>query len=59
MFGVRSCIINNLLNWHPTVKFESGVQAMIENIEMWDDAPLWDKDKIEKATKTWFEYLGN
>ena len=51
--------INNLLNWHPTVKFESGVQAMIENIEMWDDAPLWDKDKIEKATKTWFEYLGN
>ena len=51
--------INYLLNWHPSVNFESGVQAMIENIEMWDDAPLWDKDKIEKATKTWFEYLGN
>jgi len=50
--------INSLLGWYPTVNFEDGVKEMIKNIEMWDDAPLWDKDKIEKATESWFEYLG-
>ena len=51
--------INNLISWQPTIKFEDGVKMMLENIDLWENAPLWDKCKIEKATKSWFEYLGN
>ena len=31
---------------------------MIENINDWKKAPLWDKKSIDKATKGWFKYLG-
>ncbi len=31
---------------------------MIEDIEHWHDAPLWDPQSIAVATKTWFESLG-
>jgi len=51
--------INNLLGWLPSVKFEDGVHEMIQNIGLWDNAPLWDEGKIEKATKSWFQYLGD
>src|SRR5438067_9236892 len=47
--------IRDLLDWSPRVSFEEGVQAMVSNIEHWADAPVWDPDSIEKATKTWFE----
>ena len=30
---------------------------MLENIDDWKDAPLWDKSSIDKATTTWFKYL--
>ena len=30
---------------------------MLNNIENWKNAPLWDKKNIKKATKTWFKYL--
>ena len=30
---------------------------MLNNIDYWKDAPLWDVPKIKKATKTWFEYM--
>jgi UDP-glucose 4-epimerase len=46
------------LGWIPRVKFESGVAKMLENIHLWDDAPLWEVDQIAEATKTWNEYLG-
>jgi len=47
-----------LLNWIPNVGFEEGVNVLINEIEYWKDAPVWDKKSIEKATKKWFEYLG-
>jgi len=34
-----------------------GVYRMVSEIENWRDAPLWDADSIEKATKTWFKYM--
>ena len=34
-----------------------GVKELIKNIHYWKDAPLWDKDKIKKATKIWFDNL--
>ena len=46
-----------LLNWTPSVEFEEGVNMLIKDIEYWSDAPIWDKDSIEKATEKWFEYL--
>lgn len=47
-----------LLNWAPQIDFEVGVAKVLEQIEMWKDAPLWSKSKIEQATNTWFKYLG-
>jgi UDP-glucose 4-epimerase len=47
------------LGWSPTVDFEDGVKKMLEDILLWEDAPLWDPDSISKATKVWFHHLGN
>lgn len=46
------------LAWRPRVSFEEGVARMLEGIEVWRDAPLWDPESIAKATQTWFQYLG-
>lgn len=47
--------IRSQLGWEPEVSFEEGVATMVENIEHWRDAPVWDTDSIEQATKTWFK----
>lgn len=46
------------LGWRPEVSFAQGVEQMLSDIEHWRDAPLWDRQSIAAATKTWFEYLG-
>jgi UDP-glucose 4-epimerase len=46
-----------MLSWEPNVSFEKGVSTMMENIEYWKHAPLWDVKSIEAATKTWFDCL--
>ena len=51
--------IKKLLGWSPKVSFEDGVKIMLKNIEQWADAPVWDEDSIEEATKDWFECLGD
>ncbi|MFC1741081.1 SDR family oxidoreductase [Nanoarchaeota archaeon] len=48
-----------LLRWEPEVSFEEGVQIMLDNINYWKDAPLWTPESIDKATKSWFKYLGS
>ena len=45
------------MNWKPEVSFEEGVKKVLEDIEYWKDAPLWDEASIEKVTKTWFNNL--
>jgi UDP-glucose 4-epimerase len=50
--------ITTQLDWKPTVPFEEGVKLMLAEIDKWQDAPLWDPESIKKATKTWFECLG-
>ena len=45
------------LGWQPSVDFEDGVNQMLENILLWEDAPLWDEETIAVATKEWFKYL--
>lgn len=49
--------IKTQLGWEPQVSFEDGVQRVLENIEYWENAPLWDPDTIATATKTWREML--
>ena len=51
--------IKRLLNWAPQVSFEQGVQNMLNVIENWRDAPVWDPSSIDSATSTWFKYLGS
>ncbi|MEI6764116.1 MAG: SDR family oxidoreductase [Bacteroidota bacterium] len=50
--------IKKVLNWKPLVSFEEGVKIMLENIEYWREAPLWEPESIAEATKSWFKYLG-
>jgi UDP-glucose 4-epimerase len=49
--------VKRLVGWTPHVSFEDGVAKMLENIDYWRDAPLWDPTSIGKATNSWFKYL--
>ncbi|MBI4356158.1 MAG: SDR family oxidoreductase [Candidatus Omnitrophica bacterium] len=49
--------IRRELGWSPRVSFEEGVAAMLQQIDYWRDAPLWDPASIEAATKDWFTTL--
>ena len=49
--------IQRVLGWKPEISFPQGVVAMLGQIEEWRAAPLWTPEKIEAATRTWFEHL--
>lgn len=49
--------IRTEFGWEPEVSFEEGVAQMVQNIDRWRDAPVWDIDAIAKATRTWFDAL--
>lgn len=49
--------IARLLHWKPRVSLEQGVKIMMENIDYWREAPVWNPDSIADATKAWFQYL--
>lgn len=49
--------IKRELGWLPVVSFEEGVRRILEKIDYWKEAPLWDPESIATATKTWFKYL--
>lgn len=50
--------IKRCLSWMPQVSFEQGVLNMLGVIENWRDAPVWDPSSIDRATASWFKYLG-
>jgi len=50
--------IQRLLGWKARVTFADGVDRMLERINDWKDAPVWDTASIDQATSTWFRYLG-
>lgn len=50
--------IQRLLGWKSRVSFEDGVGRMMQRIDDWKDAPVWDPTSIDQATSTWFRYLG-
>ncbi len=43
------------LQWAPQTSFEDGVAQMLAIIEDWREAPVWNPETIEQATKSWFE----
>ncbi|MCH9609777.1 MAG: UDP-glucose 4-epimerase [Chlamydiales bacterium] len=49
--------IKEELGWEPTLSFEEGIGKILEEIEYWREAPLWDPKSIEQSTKVWFERL--
>ncbi|RKY31183.1 MAG: NAD-dependent dehydratase [Candidatus Omnitrophota bacterium] len=49
--------IKKVLGWQPKVSLEEGVKIILENIDYWKEAPVWTPEKIETATKDWFQYL--
>lgn len=50
--------IQQRTGWKPLISLEEGVRIMLENINYWKEAPLWEPDSIAEATKDWFKYLG-
>jgi UDP-glucose 4-epimerase len=51
--------INQRYGWRASVPIEEGVRIMLDNIEYWRDAPVWDAAKIAAATEDWFRYLSD
>ena len=49
--------VTALLGWRPRTTFEDGVAALLDRIDYWKDAPVWDPSSIAEATKAWFQYL--
>ncbi len=49
--------IKKMLRWKPQVSFVSGVRKVIDNINYWQNAPVWTPAKIKIATREWFKYL--
>jgi UDP-glucose 4-epimerase len=50
--------VRQMLEWRPSVSLEAGVKVMLENIDLWRDAPVWDVESIAGATVEWHKYLG-
>lgn len=50
--------IQRRLGWQARVPFEEGVAVMLQNIQLWQDAPVWDEASIATATREWFAHLG-
>lgn len=50
--------IREQLSWEPSVSFEDGVGKMLQAIESWRDAPVWDQRSVAEATQDWFAFLG-
>ena len=50
--------IHKYLSWRAQVPFEVGVEKLLATLHDYKDSPLWDPKTIEKATKSWFQNLG-
>jgi UDP-glucose 4-epimerase len=49
--------IEQVLGWRAQVPLETGVVSMLEHLDDWRDAPVWEPASIEAATAQWFACL--
>ena len=47
------------LGWHPIISIEEGIKKVLDDIDYWKNAKVWDPDSISKATEDWFKYLSD
>ena len=50
--------IQSSFGWTAKVDLQAGVSNMLAHLDDWNDAPVWNINSIDTATKTWFKYLG-
>lgn len=50
--------IQESFGWTAKVGLQEGVSNMLAHLDDWNDAPVWNVNSIDTATKTWFKYLG-
>ena len=50
--------IERLLHWKAKTSLDDGVARMLERIDDWRDAPVWEPASIAQATSSWFAHLG-
>ena len=50
--------IKSSFGWKAKVGLQEGVSNMLAHLDDWNDAPVWNVNSIDTATKTWFKYLG-
>jgi UDP-glucose 4-epimerase len=50
--------IERLLGWRARTSLDDGVARMLERIDDWRDAPVWEPASIAAATSSWFAHLG-
>lgn len=44
-------------SWRPKISIADGIKEMLDNIDYWKDAPVWDVKSIASATQSWFKYM--
>ena len=49
--------IKDDLGWMPSISIEEGVEKILENIDYWKEATIWNPESIADATSDWFKYL--
>lgn len=61
-YGEPRCIYANnsklrRIGWSPKTDIGTGVKIMMENLDYWKGAKVWDPSSIEMETATWQKYL--
>ena len=51
--------IKKALNWKPTVSLSTGINELLNNINNWNDAPVWTPNLIKKQPKLGLNYSNN
>jgi len=49
--------IKDELGWHPSISIEEGIEKILENIDYWKEATVWEPESIADATSDWLKYL--
>ena len=43
-------------NLKSKVSLEESVKILLEDMNYWQDTPIWEKNSITKATEKWFKH---